>query len=206
MTSKNAARPRFNNRGQQAAKYRITIFLNSQKTNTMKTKILLIIGCFSISLWAGAQSMNLSLLAVAGEVSHTTSMSIQWTVGETSVDYHNTTNGILTEGFIQPTTEVIEIPSFILNDGNATAGNDVQINIWPNPVQDFLNIEMKGQSEENYSLNLFDINGKQLLSQNFDPYLKKHQLNLNATSEGTYLLQISQTERSHIRSFLIIKQ
>ena len=93
-------------------------------------KILLIIGCFSISLWAGAQTADREVVSVASENSQGETMTLQWSIGEMMVDSHNTSTGMLTEGFIQPALEIIELPASIYNNENGNSQNDLQVKIW----------------------------------------------------------------------------
>jgi len=53
-------------------------------------------------------------------------------------------------------------------DGYIELNNTIKVNIYPNPVQDKLNIEINGLIDNDLSIEFFDINGEKLLNKNFN--------------------------------------
>jgi hypothetical protein len=85
--------------------------------------------------------------------------------------------------------------TFVLNEILETgAGDDllkVDIGVYPNPVADYITIEISESHTKNdiYSVRLFSLNGHELISQKFsDPI---HILNLQQQVSGIYLLVIT---------------
>jgi len=90
---------------------------------------------------------------------------------------------------------------------NTTAINDAslqekEIQIYPNPTQDVVNIQFPiNQSNENY-IRLFNSNGQQL--QSYQTYDTNYQINMNELPAGLYLLQIQHGKT--VTSRKILKQ
>ncbi len=53
-------------------------------------------------------------------------------------------------------------------DGYIELNNTIKVNIYPNPVQDKLNIEINGLIDNDLSIEFFDINGEKLFNKNFN--------------------------------------
>jgi len=77
---------------------------------------------------------------------------------------------------------------------------DTQIKIYPNPVSDFLSIEMSTIDMKNTSLTVFDINGRKLKQQNITS--THTQLELRNLPAGVYMLRIQQKEGEKMLKFV----
>ena len=67
--------------------------------------------------------------------------------------------------------------------------NELQISIYPNPVLNFLNIELQNLTDENISITLNSIDGKRIFSQNYKN-INTIAIPTNNYSKGIYLLEI----------------
>lgn len=65
---------------------------------------------------------------------------------------------------------------------------DVQI--FPNPTTEFLNIEFKQTINDDYELQIFDIKSNLVIRQNFSSTTKNHRINVSDLPKGLYLVQI----------------
>lgn len=74
---------------------------------------------------------------------------------------------------------------------------DLDVKIYPNPVQHELNIEMNNLS--NYSLNLLDINGRRIFE------ITKPTTNISELSSGVYFLKITDRQSGLIKIVELIK-
>ena len=77
-----------------------------------------------------------------------------------------------------------------------------QIKIYPSPAQDFLFIE--GNFQEQISITLTDVSGKQVLSKIENGLTQKYELNTEGLSNGMYLLKIQRANQQVIRKVSII--
>ena len=106
-------------------------------------------------------------------------------VGETTVTI-SATDGKSYPVSITFTLTIEDITSSIIE-----TGNDIEVNIYQNPVVDYATVAYKLTTEGKVSIRLFDINGKVVLSDhttNTNSYILKTQ---NLTS-GVYMLSIQQ--------------
>ena len=111
-----------------------------------------------------AQSMNPSVIASQGTYNETASFSLEWTLGETFIETTPVRALILTEGFHQPTIPFKDVwsvssPFF---DHNGVEGNpNVQfsIEVYPNPFQSEISVEIDGELDQDYKVTLLSTNG-----------------------------------------------
>ena len=114
---------------------------------------------------------------------------ISWTMGELIVE----TGNDYTQGFHQPNLLITLI------ENHSTAYN---INIYPNPAIDFVNISSNEQLV-GCKMNLVDFNGKLILEE----FVNSNEISLpfNNYSTGTYLLTFINQENKILKTFKIQK-
>ncbi|HRS70035.1 MAG TPA: T9SS type A sorting domain-containing protein, partial [Bacteroidales bacterium] len=114
--------------------------------------------------------------------------------GEPVIETYSNGNAILTQGFQQS--------NYIINSINNLTADAFQINIYPNPSTDFINIDFSQKPTCLY-IEMFDLLGKQIL--------KKELVNLNEYIDLTnlaaseYFLKITTKEGKIIKTCKIIK-
>jgi hypothetical protein len=64
------------------------------------------------------------------------------------------------------------------------------VTIYPNPIKDNLNINIKDFSGE-VSIQIIDINGREVFSKNINNYNTSNTLDLSAFSSGIYVLKLN---------------
>jgi len=102
---------------------------------------------------------------------------------------------IKSEGVQQP-IEVINLVTGLENLIN------VNINVYPNPTYDLLNIQVDKSDFQNFNLKLKDLNGKEL---KFVPIKSKENiLDLKLLPSAVYFIEIIENEKL-VRAFKIIK-
>ena len=85
---------------------------------------------------------------------------------------------------IRPCSKVLSIVEFIKN-------KSVEIKIYPNPCSYTLNIELKEISNEPVSIEMYNLNGKQLSKSYIDqPNSKTINQNVSNLVSGTYIIRI----------------
>ncbi|HHD92453.1 MAG TPA: hypothetical protein ENL06_02405, partial [Candidatus Portnoybacteria bacterium] len=86
-------------------------------------KIFTLISSFSLlSLWSFSQSVNPSVIALAGNYVETENVAVSYTIGQT-VTATLTNGGILTQGFQQDSYTIVEIPE--------QSSQEFSVNIYP---------------------------------------------------------------------------
>ena len=86
-----------------------------------------------------------------------------------------------------------------INDGPVNAG----INTYPNPVQSVLNIVFKNTGTLQITINIYNINGKLIISKDVQ---STTQLDLKQLTPGTYLIKINDETGKELYSGKVIKQ
>ncbi|MEM9547457.1 MAG: T9SS type A sorting domain-containing protein [Bacteroidota bacterium] len=111
------------------------------------------------------------------------------------------------ERFLQCQTEKVEKVVLSANE-NASSFESSEINVYPNPTQDVLNIEIPIRSYEKVNLELFDVQGRLMINDN--PTIiemdqtSDYQLNIRDLREGVYFLRLKIDEKYFFHK--VIKQ
>lgn len=66
--------------------------------------------------------------------------------------------------------------------------NSMKIELFPNPTQDVLNFNMTTELQEDYTVSILDLSGKQLITKNFDSLENSSQIDLVELSSGAYII------------------
>ena len=144
----------------------------------------------------GALTAQLQVISSAGGVAENSNGSISWTLGETVVGTFEGSNNVLAQGFQQGNLVVatgVETPPEV----------DIQTSVYPNPVENRLNIHI--ENRENTALNyaLYDMNGKLLQKEPVES--SSFTIGLGGYPAGQYILQI-RSGQELIKSFNIVKR
>lgn len=121
--------------------------------------------------------------------------SVSYSVGQVDFISANSSAGAFTQGVQQP----YEI--FIVTDIDETE-TALTINVFPNPVNDFVYVSIPSEQVDGCSYTLTDVHGKLINSQKFfDPQTL---INIQELAEGVYILKILPNGNS-LKSLKIIK-
>ena len=147
------------------------------KFSQMK-KFLIIISIFTFT-WASAQvEVRKNSLSTGGGSSNVGTTHLVFTIGEIAVQENTQSSIHVSEGFIGPDiAQLLGIEDYASLEG---------VHIFPNPVKSTLNVNIPNQ-EGNYSVYLFDLQGKILMSKSVD---SDFQLNMSTYPTAVYLLSI----------------
>ena len=146
------------------------------------TKILIL---FLLVLYTNVFSQQLShqvLVPVAGLASGG-SVNYSQTVGETAIVIVGTTDFLFTQGFQQPGIKI--------SPEKPPAGSGVKV--YPNPVTDFLTVELFGNESRTFRIELINFRGtvvftdKKVLS---DQFWIKEPYNVENLLKGLYFIRI----------------
>lgn len=144
---------------------------------------------------AGAQSFSPDVISSAGTFATSSSGSMSWTIGEIMTETYSSTGYFLTQGFHQPDTSTLTVVI------NSTYQN---IGIYPNPVVDYLIIDLSLTSGE-YVLEIFDMQGQLIKNQFILSGQKRVTLPIREFANGIYLLNLINTESQTRTSYKINK-
>lgn len=150
--------------------------------------------------WTNVMSQQLShqvLVPLAG-VASDNHVSYSQTVGETAVELFGCSEYLFTQGFQQPAFKFAnEVPP---------AGNGVKV--YPNPVSDFVVVELFGESSRTFRIDIINITGTvvQSLKKEFNyQYWYREQQDIGHLIKGFYIIRIKSEDGLIDRSFKIEK-
>lgn len=166
----------------------------------MKIYLYLIIIAAATSSNSFAQKDNHFVIAAAGEISKSSTIVLEWTVGETAIETVSSSSSLYTQGFHQPSIDVQRIGS---SDGALVMKNIVRV--FPNPTTSVLNIQLDKVPEVPLLVTLVDANGRVLINNNFPPKSNVLKINVSRFAQGTYFLRITDIKGSTRGEFKVIK-
>jgi hypothetical protein len=141
------------------------------------------------------QKLTPQVISSAGASASGGGVELSWTVGEPIVSTFMTSNNILTQGYHQGKLEVtaIDIPDY----------PELVLLVYPNPVSTTLMLNIKGDGIKNFSLHLYNMEGKMLINKQVEmlPAL----INLEPFADGAYLLTVFMDDEKPIGTFRIVK-
>jgi hypothetical protein len=151
-------------------------------------------------LWTNLQSQQLShqvLVPLAG-LANGTNISYSQTVGETAVEVTGCSFYIFTQGFQQPDIK--------FSDEKKPEGTNVEV--YPNPVHDFLTIEMYGDVARTYIIEYINMAGRVIRSEKKEfcsIYWDKEPQYVKDLVSGLYMIRIRSIDGLFNRTFRIEK-
>ncbi len=161
----------------------------------MKKIIIIIMLLGTISFSFGQVAFQKTSLSSGGGSASSGSLYMVYALGEIGVQEANAGNNLLSEGFIGPdVSSLVGIEDYAQLEG---------LNIYPNPVQDYLNIELPNTG--NYEVHLFDMTGKQVLNRMIEnDYQTSY--NLSNLKTGIYLLSVINRENQKAKTIKLQKK
>jgi hypothetical protein len=137
-----------------------------------------------------AQSVKPAVVNSTGSTATNSNFTLNWSVGEmASITTFSSGNLVITTGVLQPEAGT---PTGINNLQDFLTG---EIKILPNPTSGNLITAFKLPRAGTLSIQLFDVNGRQLLSKQFSTIAGSftNDVNMSAFANGTYTLFIQFT-------------
>jgi hypothetical protein len=144
--------------------------------------------------YAYSQSVSPEVIATSGDYFVGTNATLSWTLGEPVTETFTGTNNILTQGFQQ---------KFDISTIQEEHENIYQISVYPNPTNDILNVIINLGIDNNYTAQLFDMQGKLLISNSFTG--NSENINMSSFTSGNYLLRIINSKGETIKTFKIVR-
>jgi len=165
-------------------------------------KKYLILSCIFFSFFvARSQSITPEVIATAGDYFVGSNATLSWTLGEVITETVSNGNYTLTQGFQQPHYNITSIP----NDPNIKNDPIGDINIYPNPVGDQLNVSFKDMKQDNIIITLFDMSGKILVNDIAENTTAIKQLNMSNVAKGNYIIRFTTKDGKFLKSFKVVK-
>ncbi len=151
----------------------------------MKKSIKLIASIMLISLGTYAQSIGPSTINASGGSGTIGTDHFAYSIGEMAMITTNTASGMtITHGLLQPNQ--------VAPDAVVYQFSQDQVQIYPNPTIDEINIQTFLHQSGELSVNLFDVTGKYIQAAKFDitEQTQVQQMNIQQMSAGSYFLNV----------------
>jgi hypothetical protein len=153
--------------------------------NAKRLSLVLLIVFSSWQCWSQASIERWVIGTTGGSYTGGTWL-VDYTAGETVITTVSNTGNTLTQGFQQPASILVSV--------NEHPETDWEVNLYPNPSSDFLNISISNIEEDKTVVELYDIIGQRLEYREFNTGGNQR---LDCTFEmgqyatGTYFLRVS---------------
>jgi len=147
--------------------------------------------CFLLLLIIPGLGRSQQVVSCSGGSYVSSNTTFSYTIGEIAIESYASSNIIITQGFHQSYNSASAI---------SQAQISTTLSVYPNPFHDIVNLDNAG---ETYSIRLYDLQGKLLLSQEGKP--GNTQLNLSNLAKGMYLLKVRDLDNQQESIFKILK-
>lgn len=162
-----------------------------------KSKILFLV-LFFIVTEAYSQQLSMQVIVPTAGVVLSSGYNYSQTIGEAAVEIVSSNDYILTQGFQQPPIKVIQ-----RNDKN---GNGV--NVYPNPVVDYVNVELFGDIPREFRISIVNITGTIVYSEDLrfgEKFWHLQEIVVSGLVRGFYFVRVLSKDGVISRTFKIEK-
>ena len=162
----------------------------------MIMKKIIFVGLCLVGFAARSQSLERSVTATSGNYFYQAGTgSLSFTAGENAVTTLTAPNNILTQGFQQPDTSVINIIE--------ESSSSFTIEIFPNPVSEFLTF--KGKVSHSFLFSFYDEAGR-LISIPQQKNDLQITFDVSKLAAGFYTLSVTDAEKKTVSTKKFVKQ
>ena len=141
-----------------------------------------------------SQSADRSVIGTTGESSKTTTMTVNWTLGEPIIQSQQNSDYHLTQGFQQ--SDIVVTPV-----ANGAETPEIDISVFPNPVSEILNIQWD-QHTSGLEFRMVDLHGK-TVRKGKGNQSQQLQLQVSNLAAGTYVLSAVKGDTKPLKTWRI---
>jgi len=146
-----------------------------------------------------SQAQTQSIVSAGGGIAKATNgIVLEWTLGEPVIGFATTANRLYTAGFHQPYITVKDI----LPETKIAAA---AIQVYPNPVNSRLIVQLPPTQSEQIKLVLSDLTGHTLIEKQMSGKSAIAELSMEALTGGVYQLRVMKMDGSIINVFKVVK-
>ena len=158
-------------------------------------KISIIICTVLIAVSIRGQQLSQQVIGSSGACFEASSgMTLSFSLGECVTETYSNSSVILSQGFQQG---YFEVQPLAVSDEIS-----IDMNVYPLPAKDYITIEFNDSNKE-YLAEIYDINGKLILTEELDR--ESTNLSLGTLITGTYILVIEDNAKNTFKTMQIIK-
>jgi len=161
-------------------------------------RFLILLSLLGSTSYLYSQELSHQVLVPLAGVITAGSFSYSHTIGETAVEIIQSTDYIFTQGFQQPCIK------FTREDPPPGIG----VKVYPNPVTDYVNVELFGDSSRTFNIEVISISGTIVASERLvftGMYWNVEQIPADKLSRGLYFVRVISEDGIISRIFKIDK-
>jgi len=163
--------------------------------------LLLFFTALSLSLSAISQTSDPTIISSAGGSAITSTLIIDWTLGEYAVETVSSPNQMITQGFHQPLKIIAAVAPVPKTDVV------YNISVAPNPVLSILNFSITSKTNVRVYVTISNIHGETLIQRGVSSASGSLQINMENLPSGTYILIARDGVTAQIiKTYKIIKE
>ncbi|MCB9232067.1 MAG: T9SS type A sorting domain-containing protein [Bacteroidia bacterium] len=155
-------------------------------------KLLLIFGGIAGFSAVFSQTLSPQVVANGGRSFSGASGGMEFTIGEVATSTLSSSGNVLTQGFNQPKIDIVGVEEII---------ESYSINLFPNPAQQFLNLETT--SDEELEVSVFNALGQIVFDSR--KFRKELSLDVQNISDGKYFLRVNRANGDPVKNFTFLK-
>lgn len=144
------------------------------------------------------KALGPTVLSSGGGLIKYSEIELEWTLGESFIGMAKNDVQLYTLGFHQPN----RLSHQLLYQSDT---NESKVSIFPNPVENLLNVQLQLVQQDFITLKLTDIVGRSISEQFVDGKVTKTEISVKELSSGAYQLQVLDKNGKRISTFKIIK-
>lgn len=145
-----------------------------------------------------AQQITPQVIASSGGYTQNGGYSVSWTLGEPVIATATNSGTTLTQGFQQPSYDVVAITTQTIQD--------FDVNVFPNPATDYIVIDWTTDKDNTLYITLFDLAGKKISEQTCESSQDKISVNMSQLASSNYLLEVRDKNYQYTKIFRIAKK
>lgn len=81
---------------------------------------------------------------------------------------------------------------------------NIAFSIYPNPAQDYFNVEITNPDEEEVILSLYNLLGEKLYHQEFSSHYHKEKISTQALSKGIYIVSLQTKSGQYLKQSKLV--
>lgn len=161
--------------------------------------------CFFIAITIRGQSFEPQLIGVVNGAGYDADIQLDWSVGESFIQFQPTDFGALSEGFIQPMwlRRPLDTPTEITEP--TVRMDDYQWIVSPNPVSNNLRLQLDRRNEWLCYVTILDYSGKMKLLKIFPVGDRQIDLDMSGFPSGIYLVRLFSPEKKTSLTVKVLK-
>lgn len=163
----------------------------------MKKLILVFLLSIGLAQYGNSQEQDLHVVASAGASYQSASIQLDWTLGEVVIHTLESNSSMLSQGFHQPNTNLVSLPSLPLETGTLL--------VWPNPFKDGFEISLELKSSHRGEIGLYDMTGHLFWTGSFEGKTWHKNVSLPSLASGQYMLSAILADDANVYTYPLIK-